>query len=529
MPITPKPARVVIRDPEDSGEIVVGNVKIIRPVALTRPSNDDITNLIKFSIRPETDQSISNTPVYLTPQISQQKSERRIMTRHYPEKNTWRIIALFMWSFCGGFTDAAPGALLPTIEKHYGISYSIVSLIWMSNAAGYILVALFAHMIQQWLGKAKSIPVGCISSIVMFAFVSSGGPFPVIVTGFFFGGMGLAIVLAQANVFLSKLDKNSLYLALFHGGYGAGATVSPLIATAMVEKDIKWNYVYLIMLALMIINFVNTTFAFKGSDEDLKPWDHDEETTHLMDDSRPTTPAPTPLETEQGIGLQELGVNPVAPPESTTEPASNMRLALKSRITWLISMFVFCYQGSEVAMGGWIVSYLIDFRKASTSYGYVLSGFFGGLTMGRFLLTRPLHKFLGVRRGIIVIVLCTILCVTLAWVTTNNIVLSAFVSLAGVCIGPVYPLMVTNIPFLLPRKIQVVSLTIITAFGSSGGAVVPLLTGLLAQSSGTYVVLPIFIATYSMVLVIWLSLPNVERKSVEKPATKLQEFLHHVW
>lgn len=495
-----------------------------RPVALTRPSNDNVTRLVKFSFQPQGD-SIVGTPAELTPQVSQQRSEKKIMTSTFPPNNKWRIIALCMWSFCGGYSDAAPGALLPTIEKVYDVSYSVVSLIWMANAVGFILVAVFAHKIQQWLGREKSVPVGCLSSVIMFAMVASGGPFPLIVTGFFFGGLGFAIVLAQSNVFLSKLDKNSKYLSFFHAGYGLGATISPLIATAAVERGVNWNYCYLVMLVMMIVNGINTHFAFRGADEDLLPWDHDE-TEHLLEHAS-TSGTQSPEAVEEGIGLQDLGRRLSVVSEANVAP-SEMRLALKNRITWLISLFVLCYQGSEVSLGGWIVSYLVDYRHTSTSYGYVLSGFWGGLTVGRLMFTRPLHKWFGARRSITGLVILTITAVALAWVNKNTIVLSVFVSIAGALIGPLYPLMITDVAAMLPRKIQVVSMTIMTAFGLSGGAIFPFLTGLLAESAGTYVVLPIFIASYSVVLILWLCLPNVERKG-EIPDSLFKRFLYHIW
>lgn len=514
--------KVPIAVTDNFGRIKIGS----RPVALTRPSNDDITHLINLEAINPHPGSVPDTPVDLTPMVSlsQQVHEKKIMTSSFPPKNMWRIVAACLWSFCGGFSDAAPGALLPTIERSYNINYTIVSLVWMLNALGFILVASLSHKIQPWFGKHKSIPFGCICSIVMNAMVSSGGPFPVIVVGFFFGGLGLAIVLAQVNVFLSQLDKNSKYLAFFHGSYGIGATISPLCATTMVNRGIKWNYTYFIMLGLMMVNLVNCWFAFSGADEDLKPWDHDEETKELI---------PHSAETEDGVGLQDWGVHIAnvvdAERVSAAETKGAMKLALTNRITWLISLFVLCYQGSEVSLGGWIVSYLLDYRDATKSYGYVLSGFWGGLTFGRLVLTRPLHNAFGARKTIIVLAFMSIAFVILTWVVPSTMALGIFVSLAGVLIGPTYPLMVTVVSAMIPRKIQVVSLTIMTAFGSSGGAVFPFLTGLLAEQVGTFVVLPIFIASYAVMLTAWFLLPNVEQKPIAANASKWLKFWRRIW
>jgi fucose permease len=50
----------------------------------------------------------------------------------------------------------------------------------------------------------------------------------------------------------------------------------------------------------------------------------------------------------------------------------------------------------QVTIGGWIVSYIIEYRGGGPSSGYVSTGFFGGLTVGRVVLI-PLNK--KVRKG----------------------------------------------------------------------------------------------------------------------------------
>jgi fucose permease len=49
----------------------------------------------------------------------------------------------------------------------------------------------------------------------------------------------------------------------------------------------------------------------------------------------------------------------------------------------LLQMITRCVIGVEVTTGGWIVTYIIEKRGGGPSSGYVSSGFFGGLTLGR--------------------------------------------------------------------------------------------------------------------------------------------------
>ena len=432
-----------------------------------------------------------------------------LMTSTNPPKNRWRIFSCVLFNFTGGFADAAPGALLPYIEAAYGINYAVTSSIWIGNAVGFIVVASMSHKIQPWLGKRYCFPVGNLCSCIFYALVSSGIVFPVIVVGFFFGGCGFAIVAAQCNIFLSRLDKQSTYLSYYHGGYGIGATIAPLIATSMVNRGIPWHYVYLILLGMIIITGFNLFYSFEGADEDLKPWDNDE---HVS----------------EGIEMTDFAIAGDSTDISPKQPL-DMILALQNYVTWLIAFFCLFYQGAEVSLAGWIVTYLLDYRHSNEkTTGYVASGLWAGLTIGRLLLTRPIHKYIGLKRGVIVISILSIILVGLTWGIALFILEAVLVSLAGVFIGPNYPLLVTFSAQkgLIPRKIQLVSLTIMTAFGSSGGALFPFIVGLLSEKVGTFVVLPVFIALYTSMTILWLMLPNLERRNESKGKFA---FLDRIW
>jgi hypothetical protein len=58
-----------------------------------------------------------------------------------------------------------------------------------------------------------------------------------------------------------------------------------------------------------------------------------------------------------------------------------------ARITWLCAAFLLCYVGSEVALGGWIVQFMIKVRNGNEfASGMVSVGFWLGITLGRIVL-----------------------------------------------------------------------------------------------------------------------------------------------
>ncbi|EGW30347.1 uncharacterized protein SPAPADRAFT_52440 [Spathaspora passalidarum NRRL Y-27907] len=407
----------------------------------------------------------------------------------------FRLLTALFWAFGSGLSDGSVGVLLNYIEIQYRISYSVASILWLSNASGCILVALLSDVIQKKLGR-KSIFWGCVSCIIMYTLVSTGSYYPIIVIGFFFYGMGAGICVAQYNVFIGRLEKSSTALGYFHGCYGLGASASPLIATAFVEAGLKWNYYYLVVLGIFLISTVNTYFAFVHGQEDLNPWDEKEQQQQQ------------PVLQVKSTGL--------------------MKEALTNKRTWFSALFIFFYQGGEVSLGGWITTYLRDYRNhKNPSIGYVASGYWFGLTFGRLVLTRLIHKLIGARRGNSIAIALSILFALLTWVIPSLPIEIVTITLVGIMIGPVYPLMITYIVSedLIPRKIAVISVTVMTAFGSSGGAMLPFLVGLISQFAGAFVVLPSFIAMFFVTLCLWLLLPNA---SYTKGTGKI-DILRRIW
>ena len=101
----------------------------------------------------------------------------------------------------------------------------------------------------------------------------------------------------------------------------------------------------------------------------------------------------------------------------------------------------------------------------------------------------------------------------LVWLVPNIVGDAIAVALVGYVLGPVAPCSMVMFMRLLPRSIQTTSVGFISSAGSSGGALAPFLTGLLAQAVGTYVLHPVCIALFVVMLGCWWMLPTVEKRS----------------
>ena len=55
-----------------------------------------------------------------------------------------------------------------------------------------------------------------------------------------------------------------------------------------------------------------------------------------------------------------------------------------ARVTWIATLFLFLYVGTEVGLGGWVVTFMLKARHASPfASGMAATGFWLGMTIGR--------------------------------------------------------------------------------------------------------------------------------------------------
>ncbi|KAF2121103.1 major facilitator superfamily domain-containing protein [Lophiotrema nucula] len=404
-----------------------------------------------------------------------------------PPMNKWRVLSCCLIYFVNGINDSATGALIPYMETHYSIGYAVVSTIFVGQAAGFILAAFFNNMILERIGRAKMLMTAEAIILLSYVMMVSTPPFPAIVVAFFLVGYGAAMTLALNNVFCANLHPSTAILGASHGSYGIGGIVAPIAATAMVSKGMLWSRFYCLPLGLAALCIVFAGWTF---------WDYQED----------NSPQALLTALEQTASRQETG-------EQELSKLHDLKLALKNRVTLFGALFIFAYQGAEVSISGWVISFLITYRGGDpASVGYVTAGFWAGITLGRFVLTH-LAPRIGERLFVIILVSTTIAFQLLAWLIPNVVGNAVAVSIIGLLLGPVYPCGQTIFSRLLPRHLQTTAISFISGAGSSGGAVAPFTTGILAQAVGTFVLHPVCIGLYVVMLACWFGLPKIRKRT----------------
>lgn len=122
-----------------------------------------------------------------------------LQTWNNPPVNKWRILAAFFSFIVLGMNDAAPGALIPYLEKYYDLNFTVVSLIFLSPFVGYVSAAIVNNWIHTQLGRRG---VGIVASgahCLAYVVMSLHPPYPWLVVVMCLAGFGSGIMDAAWN------------------------------------------------------------------------------------------------------------------------------------------------------------------------------------------------------------------------------------------------------------------------------------------------------------------------------------------
>jgi fucose permease len=173
----------------------------------------------------------------------------------------------------------------------------------------------------------------------------------------------MAMSLAICQVFIANLANNTALIGVYQGSYGIGGITGPLIATALVSKGNIWSRFYAIELGIAALNLAASGWAF---------WDSERESSPII----PRSAAGSNLQGSHSHNVRNMT-------DLIGRKWRSFKNLLSNRPTVLGALFMFSYQGAEVAISGWVISFLVQFRHGDPSkVGYVTSGFWAGINLG---------------------------------------------------------------------------------------------------------------------------------------------------
>lgn len=169
-----------------------------------------------------------------------------------PKGNAYRLFAACYAFIVVGLNDAAYGPLIPLLEKYYDLNYTIISLVFLSPFAGYTLAAFLNSAIHMNFGQRGIAVLAPICHLIPYIILSVHPPYPVLVVVFIIVGFGNGLEDAAWCAWTGNMVNANRIQGILQAFYSGGATVSPLIATAMTNKaGLPWYAFYYMMVCLV--------------------------------------------------------------------------------------------------------------------------------------------------------------------------------------------------------------------------------------------------------------------------------------
>ncbi|KAH9852210.1 MFS general substrate transporter [Lenzites betulinus] len=434
----------------------------------TPPATDDEKKL----------ESVEGSPVVDSSKSSRAPSAVFAATTPAMRRKANIQFATLCWSlFMAGWNDGTTGPLLPRIQSVYHVGFAIVSLIFVFNCVGFVTGAAANVWLTERFGFGVVMVIGSMAQVIGYAIEAPAPPFPALVLGYAINGFGLSLQDAGANGFVASLTDNATTkMGILHAVYGVGALSSPLVATQFAQLP-RWSFHYLVSLGVALSNVILLTAVFRFKDQD--------------------------------TCLAEIGQTPTHEDESSANDKYGQMFKLRE--LHLLAVFILIYVGIEVTLGGWIVTYVIQLRGGGPSSGYISSGFFGGLTLGRVGLLW-VNKKVGERRAIFLYSILAIALELVIWLVPSLIGGGIAVSFVGVLLGPIYPIVMNHAARVLPPWLLTGCIGWIAGFGQAGSALIPFVTGALASRVGIKSLQPLLVSMMGFMVFLWALVPSSPRR-----------------
>ena len=387
-----------------------------------------------------------------------------------------------------GISSGVIGVLLPSLSNYYHVDNTTIGLLFLVSSIGYFISAFTSGMLVERLGIRGFLLVG--ASIFLFGALSFAlkPPFALVLLTRLLFGLGIGIVETGLNIYVSALPRSASLLNFLHAFYGVGALVGPVATSAILILNLGWNSTYYLMTILGLPMFVGFWLLFKRT---------------------PVTASKTHV-------------------EQRSKESNTLGDTLKVSTVWIASIFLLFYVGVEVSLGNWTYTFLLDDRHLNALLsGWIVSGYWFGLTMGRFVLQTLAERFKMSDTTLVYVCMASIiLALLLIWFVPLAIVTIVGFCLIGFGLGPIYPLTVALTPKLVPARIAPSAIGFLVSISIIGLALFPWIAGILAQHVGIWSLLPYNIALTVVSIALWWLLFRGKSKGI---ASTNQEQADHAF
>ena len=359
----------------------------------------------------------------------------------------------FMWGFITCLNDI----LIPHLKGVFDLSYSQAMLVQFCFFGAYFIVSLPAGSIVKKLGYQKGIVLGLvIAAIGCVGFYPAAAmhSYPVFLLALFVLASGITLLQVSANPYVSMLGDAktaSSRLTMTQAFNSLGTTVAPFFG------------------AFLILNHAADSMTAQASAEAVQ--------------------MPYIFLAAMLLGLAAIFAWLKLPNLSVAEDTEDKTLANDNGSAWqhshlvLGAVGIFVYVGAEVSIGSFLVSFFAEPSIAGleeSEAAKYIAYYWGGAMVGRFIGAAVMQKIAAGKALCFNSVLAVVL-ILVATLSSGNIAMVAIL-LVGLCNSIMFPtifsLAINGLGKHTSQGSGILCLAIV------GGAIIPLIQGLLADSIG---------------------------------------------
>jgi fucose permease len=361
------------------------------------------------------------------------------------------LVAIAFVAFVSlGFPDAILGVAWPSIRQTFSLSLSRLGDVLATSMVGYLLSSALSGTIVRRVGVGWLLLGSSLLVTLSLALYASAPGWWVMVASGLLAGLGAGAIDAGINAYAADQFPPRLVTWL-HACYGVGATLGPLVMTAVLSVGLAWRWGYAVVgavLALMAILFLVTRSLW--------------------------TVGPT----------NHAGVE---------EPALIIATAgqtLRQPLAWAHIALFFIYTGLEVTAGQWLYSLLTESRGFSPALAGTSVGlYWGGLTAGRVVFGLAAARFRS--RSILRLATASapVIALAIGWAPGQGVTVAA-ATLLGFVLAPIYPLLISATPDRLGRGYAAHAIGFQVSAAYLGAAALAGAAGIFAKAYGLEVIGP---------------------------------------
>ena len=379
-----------------------------------------------------------------------------------------------------GVTVGTNGVLLLAQMADYGVDRTVIGLTFFTGTAGFVLGGLATGALIHRFGTRTALAIGGCANTLAGLYMASRPPFAAFVMVQVVTGFAGGVLESTLNVHLAELPGATGKLNRLHAFFGVGALIGPVLAARIVAVT-SWRVVWLVLAVTYIPLIVGFLLAYPGR-----------------------------AAAETAAGAQSAGTAGQADESTPARARGLLRAALREPGVLFAAAMLSVYVGLEMGVGSWGFSYLVQARSLSEAVaGYGVSGYWLGLTLGRFLISPIATKIGASTAGMIYACLAGVVATaTLAWLAPGAAASGVALVLLGFCLGPIFPTTMAIVPQVAPSRLAPTAIGVINAASTVGGSALPWLAGAIGQSDGIWTLLPFTMSLGAVLFVLWRPLAS---------------------